>query len=1031
MAQFFIDRPIFAWVLAIALMLAGLLSLNSLPISQYPEIAPTTVTISATYPGASADTVENSVTKVIEQNMTGLDNLDYMSASSSSSGAASIALTFNNDADPDIAQVQTQNKLQLVESQLPQSVRDQGVTVTKSTAGFLMVVALVSGDRSLTSVDLADLVSSRIEEPIRRLEGVGDMRVLGSGYAMRIWLDADKLLKYQLTPDDVTTAVEVQNTQVSAGQFGAAPAVKGNQLNVTITAQSRLQTAQQFQSIILKTASDGSSVRLRDVAEVEIGSEDYNSSATFNGTPAAGFGVNLASGANALDTSARVRSAMAKFQTSLPSGVEVVYAYDTTPFVRLSIEKVLHTLLEAFVLVFLVMYLFLQNMRATLIPLIAVPVVLLGTLAVLALAGYSINMLTMFAMVLAIGLLVDDAIVVVENVERLMEEESLSPLEATRKSMSEISGALWGITLVLSAVFVPMAFFGGSVGVIYQQFSVTIVTAMVLSVLVAMTLTPAMCATLLKPTRTEPAAFFKRFNQGFQQVTQRYAGGVSAALKRPARMLVLYAVLGAALLYLFSSIPTDFIPAEDQGVLMTQVQLPAGATQARTKAVVGQVIKYYLEEEEAAVKGVMASYGFSFAGTGQSVATLFIHLRDFDERQDTTQSAQAVAARATQAFATIRDAQVFALTPAAIPGMGTSGGFDMYLQDSSGAGRAALTEARNSILKKAAQNAQVSAVRQNGLPDEIQYHIEIDQQKATALGVSLADINAILSTAWAGSYVNDFVDNEKLKPVYLQAAAPYRMQADDLKRWHVRNDAGDMVPFSSFTHGEWTFASPKLDRFNGVAAVSVQGSVGAGASSGEAMTAMETMIADLGNGFTAAWSGLSYQERLAGNQAMALYAISLMVVFLCLAALYESWSIPFAVLLSVPLAIFGAVLAAQLFGQTNGVYFKVGLLTTIGLAAKNAILIVEFASDLQKQGHSLSDAVLQAARLRLRPIVMTSLAFILGVTPLAIATGAGSAAQNAIGIGVMGGMLAATLIGVFFVPLFYVLVRRIAGLRCE
>jgi multidrug efflux pump len=1026
MAHFFIERPVFAWVIAIGIMLGGTLAIPLLSVSQYPEVAPTTVRISASYPGASAETVENSVTKVIEQNMTGLDNLDYMASSSSAAGSASISLTFNNKANPDIAQVQVQNKLQLVETQLPDAVQAQGVTVTKSSDSILMVAALVSRDGSLSSNDLADLISSNIEDAIRRVDGVGDLNSFGSGYAMRIWLNAEKLAKFQLTPADITTAISAQNTQVSVGKLGDAPQVPGTQLNVTITAQGQLQTPEQFRAIILKTATDGSLVRVGDVARVEIGAEDYDSKSEYNGLPAAGFAVNLASGANALDTSNRVRTTLTRLSAGLPSSVDIVYAYDTSPFVKLSIEKVVHTLFEAIVLVFLVMYLFMQNLRATLIPVIAVPVVLLGTFGILAIAGYSINTLTMFAMVLAIGLLVDDAIVVVENVERIMTEQGLSPKEATRRSMGEIAGALWGIALVLSAVFVPMAFFGGAVGVIYRQFSVTIVSAMLLSVGVAMVLTPALCATLLKPTHTASRGFFGVFNRGVGRVTTEFTAGVTGILQRPLRTLAVFLLIIAGAALLFRILPSSFIPGEDQGELMTMVQLPAGATEPRTRAVVHQVVDYYRNQERAAVDGVFAAYGFSFSGSGQSAAMVFVHLKDFDQRKDQRLTAQAVAGRATAAFAAIRDAQVFALAPPSIRGMGTSGGFDLYLQDASGAGRTALLAARDSVIAQAAQNPLLSAVRENGQPDQPQFHIDIDQEKATALGVTLSDINSILNTAWAGSYVNDFIDRGTLKPVYVQADAPFRMLPDDIDRWYARNGDNEMVPFTAFTRTQWTFGPPKLDRFNGVSAINIQGAAGADASSGEAMTAMERLVSGLKGGFTSAWSGLSYQERLAGNQAIALYAVSVLVVFLSLAALYESWSVPFAVMLSVPIGVLGAVAAAALCGQSNDVYFKVGLLTTIGLAAKNAILIVEFAQELEQKGTPLLEAILQAARLRLRPIVMTSFAFIMGVTPLVLATGAGSAAQNAIGVGVMGGMIASTLVGIFFVPLFYVLIRRAA-----
>jgi multidrug efflux pump len=1034
MSLFFIRRPVFAWVIAIAVMLAGGIGITMLPISQYPEIAPPTVRINASYPGASAETVENSVTRVIEQNMTGLENLDYMTASSDSSGRASVTLTFSNDADPDIAQVNVQNQLQLVESQLPDPVQAQGVTVTKSTTSILMVVTLTSTDGSMSSNDLGDYISTNIEDVIRRVPGVGDLNVFGSGYAMRIWIDPARLERFQLTPADVTAAVRAQNTQVSVGQLGANPAVPGQQLNATITAQSQLQTPEQFRNIILKTETGGAVVRLGDVARVEIGAESYGTSSQYNGKPAAGFGVNLAAGANAIDTAAGVRAAMERLKGTLPANVEVVYAYDTTPFVQLSIQQVERTLFEAIVLVFLVMLLFLQNLRATIIPMITVPVVLLGTFGVLAVAGYSINTLTMFAMVLAIGLLVDDAIVVVENVERLMAEEGLSPREATERSMGEITGALIGIALVLSAVFVPMAFFGGSVGIIYRQFSITIVTAMLLSVLVALILTPALAATMLRPhDRRAGFAPFRWFNTGFGRATAGYERAVGGIVRRPVPVLLVFLLIGAGAVFLFRSLPSSFIPAEDQGVLMVQVQLPSGATEQRTRAVVGQITDYFLNQEKRAVESVFAAVGFGFSGSGQNAAMAFVRLKPFDQRATPELAADAVAMRAMRRFAAIRDAQVFALAPPAVPGLGTSGGFDMYLQDAAGAGRDALAAARNTLLSRANQDPRLSGVRQNAQEDQPQFRINVDGERAGAFGVSIADINAILGTAWAGSYVNDFIDRGQIKPVYVQADAPFRMQPQDVDRWYARNAKGEMVPFSAFTSTDWSFGSPKLDRFNGVSAVEIQGSAAAGASSGTAMDAMEELVARLGNGFTVAWTGLSYQERLSGNQAPALYAISVVVVFLCLAALYESWSIPFSVMLSVPVGVFGALLAAWLFGQSNDVYFKVGLLTTIGLAAKNAILIVEFARDLQASGRSLTEATLEAARLRFRPIVMTSLAFILGVAPLATATGAASGAQNSIGIGVMGGMLAATLLGVFFVPLLFTLVwrlsRRLTGPR--
>ncbi|TPK89451.1 efflux RND transporter permease subunit [Mesorhizobium sp. B2-4-17] len=1027
MSTFFINRPIFAWVIAIVIMLGGLLALTTLPISQYPQIAPTTVNISATYPGADAQTVENSVTKVIEQGMTGIDNLDYMTATSTSTGSASITLTFTSAANPDTAQVQTQNKLQLVQSQLPQVVQSNGITVSKSSTGFLMVIGFVSSDGKMNSTDLADYIDATINDTLKRVEGVGSTQLFGSGYAMRIWLDPDKLAKYALMPSDVAAAIQAQNTQVSAGQLGGLPARKGQELNATVTAKSRLQTAEQFRNIILKSQTDGSLVRLNDVATVELGAKSYTTQAHYNGKPAAGVAINLATGANAINTAEAVRSTINRLSSTFPQGVEVVYPYDTSPFVRLSIEEVVKTLAEAIVLVFLVMFIFLQNLRATIIPTIAVPVVLLGTFGVLSLFGYSVNTLTMFAMVLAIGLLVDDAIVVVENVERVMQEEDLSPKEATEKSMNEITGALVGIATVLSAVFVPMAFFGGSTGIIYRQFSVTIVSAMVLSVLVALVLTPALCATILRrpknhATQTGP---FGWFNRMFDRGTTAYRDGSHGIINRSWRFLAVFLAIVIGVGWLFARLPSSFLPEEDQGILITSVQLPVGATQDRTERVLAQVTDHYLKDEKDAVAGVFTASGFGFGGAGQNVGIAFVPLKAFDQRKSPAMAAQAIAGRAMGAFRKIRDAQVFALAPPAIQGFGNTNGFDFYLQDVNGAGHDALIQTRNQLLGLAAQSKLLANTRPNGQEDQPQFSIDIDQEKASALGVSLADINNTLSTAWGSNYVNDFIDRGRVKPVYLQSDANFRMQPEDLDKWQVRNPSGDMVPFSAFASSHWTFGSPRLERYNGSAAVEIQGAAAAGVSSGAAMDEIDRLVAQLPPGYSHEWTGLSHQERLSGNQATSLYAISALVVFLCLAALYESWSIPFAVMLSVPIGIFGALLAASLFGQTNDVYFKVGLLTTIGLAAKNAILIVEFAIERQAAGMGLVEATLEAARQRLRPILMTSLAFILGVTPLAIASGAGSGAQNSVGIGVMGGMIAATVIGVFLVPLLFVTVRRI------
>ncbi len=1027
MSSFFINRPIFAWVIAIVIMLGGLLALRSLSISQYPQIAPTTVRITSNYPGADAQTVENSVTKIVEQGMTGIDNLDYMTSTSTSTGQSQITLTFTSAADPDVAQMQVQNKLQLVTSQLPQIVQSNGITVTKSSSGFLMVVGFVSTDGKMTNTDLADYVDSTLNDTLKRVEGVGDTQLFGSGYAMRIWLDPDKLQKYALMPSDVAAAIEAQNTQVSAGQLGGLPSRKGQQLNATVTARSRLQTPEQFRNIILKSTTNGSLVRLNDVATVELGAESYNTDSRYNGKPSAGLAISLATGANAISTAEGVKATIERLSSTFPEGVEVVYPYDTTPFVLLSIEEVVRTLIEAIVLVFVVMLVFLQNIRATLIPTLAVPVVLLGTFGVLAVAGYSINTLTMFAMVLAIGLLVDDAIVVVENVERVMHEEGLSPRDATRKSMKEITGALIGIAIVLSAVFVPMAFFGGSVGVIYRQFSVTIVSAMVLSVVVALILTPALCATILRPPKPhdQKRGLFGLFNRGLERGTRSYERAAGGIIRRPKRFLLAFVLITAAMGWMFLHLPSSFLPEEDRGILITSVQLPVGATQGRTQHVLDQVREHYLTEEKGAVEGVFTVAGFGFGGQGQNVGLAFVRLKPFDERKDPSLSAQAVARRATMAFSKIRDGRVFALAPPAIQGMGNTSGFDFYLQDINGFGHDRLMQVRNQLLAGAAKSPLLANTRPNGQEDTPQFSVDIDQEKASALGVGLDDINRTLSTAWGSDYVNDFIDRGRVKPVYLQGGIDFRMQPEDLGKWYVRNASGDMVPFSAFASSRWTFGSPRLERYNGSAAVEIQGDPAPGVSSGDAMDEIDRLAAELPAGYGHEWTGLSYQERLSGSQATALYAISILVVFLCLAALYESWSIPFAVMLSVPIGVFGALAAALWFGQANDVYFKVGLLTTIGLAAKNAILIVEFAIERQAAGHDLIKATIEASRQRLRPILMTSFAFILGVTPLAIATGAGSGAQNAIGIGVMGGMIAATALGVLFVPLLFVTVRRV------
>jgi multidrug efflux pump len=1028
LASFFIGRPVFAIVLAIVTCLGGVFGISSLPISQYPEIAPTTIRISASYSGASAEAVENSVTTVIEDAMTGLTDLLYME-SSSSSGSSSVSLTFGSGVDADTAQMQVQNKVTAVERQLPEAVRDAGLSVSRSAGSILMIGNIVSTDDKMSSIQLSDIMASTIEPAIRQVEGVGSILSFGSGYAMRIWLDPLALAQYRLTPSDVTAAIQQQNTQVAVGEIGSSPTTQGQQLRVTVTAQTQLKSVAEFESIRLISAEDGSTVRLKDVARVELGLESYGSSSTYNGHPAGGFGVQLASGANALNTADAVHEALDALANTLPEGVEIAYSYETTPFVELSIEKVIHTLIEAIILVFLVLLIFLQNWRATIIPMIAVPVVMLGTFGVLAVFGYSINTLTMFAMVLAIGLLVDDAIVVVENVERVMAEEGLSVREATEKSMGEITGALIGIAAVLTAVFVPMAFFSGSVGVIYRQFSVTIASAMILSALVAIVLTPALCVLMLKPSHKGESRFppFRWFNRGFGAATGGYVGIVGYLVRRPLRVLVVFVALVGGAYWTYTQLPTSFIPEEDQGVLMTMITLPDGANAARTQAVLDIVEDYYLTQESDTVESVFATVGFSLGGSGENSAMAFVKLKPFEERTTESQSASALAGRAFMYFQQIRDAQVFALMPPVIQGLGSSGGFEMVLLDNANNGTEALNRASNELAELAGQTSEVTSVRGNAGELESQLKVVIDQEKAGALGVDLSSANALLGVALAGTTVNDFDLDGELKPVMVKGEGEFRMQPDDLMHWYARNNSGEMVPFSAFSHTEWVQGSASLSRFNGVQSITLSGSSGEGVSSGAAMEKMEQLVSELDGGYGAGWTGLSYQERLSGSQALLLYAASLVVVFLCLAALYESWTIPLSVLLAVPVGIFGALLAAYLFGQSNDVYFKVGLLTTMGLTAKNAILIVEFARDLRAQGRSLIEAVLEAARIRLRPIAMTSIAFLLGVLPLALATGAGSGAQNSVGIGVVGGTLAGTLIGIFFVPLFFVLIS--GGLR--
>ncbi|MDY4316634.1 multidrug efflux RND transporter permease AcrD [Pectobacterium actinidiae] len=1028
MANFFVDRPIFAWVLAILLSLCGMLAIKSLPLEQYPDLAPPSVRITASYPGASAQTLENTVTQVIEQSMTGLDNLMYMSSDSSNTGQARVMLTFEAGTDPDEARQQVQNQLQSATRKLPQEVQQQGVTVSKTGDTNILMVAFVSTDGSMDKQDIADYVATNIQEPISRISGVGEVDSYGSQYAMRIWLDPAKLMDYALTTSDVVRAIESQNSQVSVGQVGGVPSVDNQALNATINAQSLLETPQQFRDITLRVNQDGSAVTLGNVAEVELGAERYDFLSRFNGQAASGLGVKLASGANELETDKRVRERIEELSQYFPHGLEAKIAFETSPFVKASITDVVKTLFEAVLLVFLVMYLFLQNFRATLIPTIAVPVVLLGTFAVLYAFGFSLNTLTMFAMVLAIGLLVDDAIVVVENVERVMSEEGLSPRDATRKSMGQVQGALVGIALVLSAVFVPMAFFGGTTGAIYRQFSITIVTSMILSVLVAMTLTPALCATLLKPLAKGQhhgrKGFFGWFNRCFTRTSLKYERGVGKILINSGRWLLLYMGIIGMMAFLFFRLPTSFLPQEDRGVFTTQVQLPPGSTQQQTLQVVNKIEQYYLTQEKDTVTSVFSTIGSGPGGNGQNVARLFVRLKDWSERTTPESSSFAVIERATKAFRHIKEARVFASSPPSINGLGSAAGFAMQLQDLGGRGHDALMDARDQLLNMADNNSELTRVRHNGLDDSSQLRIHIDQRKAQALGVSIDDINSTLKTGWGSTYVNDFLDRGRVKKVYVQAAAKFRMLPDDVSKWYVRNNSGGMVPFSAFAQTFWETGSPRLERYNGYSSLEIVGEATPGVSTGTAMNVMESLVAKLPEGFGVQWTGMSLQERLSGAQAPALYAVSLLVVFLCLAALYESWTVPFSVMLVVPMGVLGALVATWARGLENDVYFQVGLLTVVGLSAKNAILIVEFANEMNQKGKDLVEATLEASRQRLRPILMTSLAFIFGVLPMATSSGAGSASQHAVGTGVIGGMLAATFLAIFFVPLFFVVVRR-------
>ena len=1034
MAQFFIRRPIFAWVLAIVIMLAGGLSIFTLPLEQYPDIAPPRVSISATYTGASAETVENSVTQVIEQQLKGIDNLIYMGSSSDASGRSRTTLTFSPGTNIDVAQVQVQNKLQAAMSRLPDAVQSRGVFVTKGGNDYLTTYSFTSPDPNVSQVDIGDYLSSNLVDVIGRIDGVGDVSVFGTGYAMRIWMNPALLEKFALMPSDITTALNAQNAQVSAGQLGALPALPGQQINASITARTKLKTAEEFENILLKVTPDGAAVLLKDVARVELGADNLGITLRLNGKPGAGMGIVLADGANATAVSDAVNAKLAELEPFFPNGLKAYISSDSTPFVRASIKEVLYALGEAILLVVLVMFLFLQNFRATLIPAIAVPVVLLGTMGVLSVAGYSINTLTMFALVLAIGLLVDDAIVVVENVERVMSDEGLSPKEATRKSMQEITPALIGIALTLSAVFIPMAFFGGSTGVIYRQFSITIVSAMALSVFVAVTLTPALCATLLKPIAKGAGhhhnacprrgllgisdRFFIWFNRNFDRNATRYQGAVGALLQNSKRMLLVFVLICGGTALLFTKLPTSFLPVEDQGYMQIQISLPPGGTDARLQAVMKEVQAYFAQQPD-----IVSFNAITGLSGDQASARGFLRLKDWSERTRPEQQADAIARKATEDLKVLRDARIFVVLPPAVRGLGSNAGFNFQLKDLNGQGHDALVAARDRVLELAKGHTMLRSLRSTNLDDTTELGVTIDDRKAAALGLSTANINNVLSSALGGSYVNDFLNNGRVKRVYIQGDAPYRMLPQDIGQWTVRNDKGQMVPFSAFSSTSWTYGSPQLQRYNGSPSYEFVGDAAPGVSSGAAMDAIEAILRQMPAGIGYEWTGASLQERLSGAQAPLLYAVSILFVFLCLAALYESWTVPLAVILAVPLGVVGALAFTGLRGLSNDVYFQVGLLTTVGLASKNAILIVEFATQLQEQGRHLMDATLEAVRLRLRPILMTSLAFGFGVLPLALGTGAGAGGRHAIGTAVLGGVVFSTVLGIFFVPIFFLVVR--------
>ncbi|MEF9927122.1 MAG: efflux RND transporter permease subunit [Massilia sp.] len=1026
MPKYFINRPIFAIVISLLIMLVGGIALLKMPIEQYPPVSPPSVQIQATFPGASAETMQNTVIQVIEQQMTAIDNLLYMQSTSDDTGQSTTSLTFAAGTDPDIAQVQVQNKLQAAVPRLPSEVQQSGLRVTKSTSDFLMVAAFVSDDDSMTKFDIANYVASNIQDPLSRMPGVGSMNLFGTQYAMRIWLDPVKLTSFALTPLDVTDAIRAQNVQISGGQLGGTPAVQGQTLSATINQATMLRTPEEFKRILVKVQPDGSSVRIGDVARVALGPENYNVDVRYNGKSASGLGIQLAPNANALDTAEAVRARLKELGEFFPPGLRTVYPNDVTPFIETSIKGVTHTLIEGIVLVFLVMYLFLQNFRATLIPSITVPVVLLGTFGIMSALGFTINTLSMFGLVLSIGLLVDDAIVVVENVERVMHEDGLPPKEATIKAMSQITSALIGVALVLSAVFVPVAFSSGTVGAIYREFSLTVVASMLLSAFIALTLTPALCATMLKPVdpeHHEKKGFFGWFNRSFDATRDRYLGGVTRILGRRALWMVVYLVLIGAVIALFLRLPGGFLPKEDQGYMFVQVQTPAGSTQETTGRVLEEISQYLLKEESAVVEATFMTNGASQPQRGQNQGRLFVRLKTWDERKDEALGVSALANRIAARYANYQGATINTVEPPSIRGLGSANGFSLQLQDRGGLGHDALAKARDQLLELARKEPNLQRVRFTGQADNATYKIDIDREKAAALGVNLTEVDQTFSTAWGSRYINNFLDTDnRIKRVYVQADAQFRMNPDDIKLLYARNSAGEMVPFSSFASARWAWGSPAMARYNGIESAEILGQPAPGFSSGEAMAIMERLVGELPDGIGFEWSGISLQESQAGSQAPLLYALSILVVFLCLAALYESWAIPISVIMVVPVGILGALSAATAFGMENDVFFQVGLLTTIGLSAKNAILIVEFARELQMQGMGIVEAALESAKVRLRPIIMTSMAFILGVLPLALSSGAGSGSQNALGIGVIGGMLTATFLATFLIPLFYVIV---------